>query len=169
MDVDGLISSRWETSANPDEVHALLCACDSYTATPGTQAPLRNIETTKRHVSVGAVHVLRFRNEAVAMFTLTWEAPFSEDPPVFPPARKPLYISRLAVKPEWLAKGSLVGVQCLRRAVELAESLGADVLRSEANPDLTRVRTLLQFLGFVEHAQKESADGRRSVYLQKTL
>jgi len=159
----------WEVSGNVEEVHALLCACDAYTATPEAPAPSRNVETTRRRVQAGSVNVLRLGSEAVAMFTLTWDAPFTVDPSVYPSAQKPAYIGRLAVKPELMKKGSFIGARCLRKAIELAVSAGADAIRSEANPDLTRVRALLDLLGFKEYGQAQSEGGRRRVYLQKTI
>jgi hypothetical protein len=162
-------SWSWEISTNVDEVHEILCASDAYTATREAPPPVRNIETTRRRVRAGSVHVLRSGAEAVAMFTLTWDAPFAEDTTIFPPAQKPAYIGRLAIRPEWLARDSIVGARCLRRAVELAVSAGADALRSEANPDLVRVLTLLHLFGFEEYGRAQSEDGRRRVYLQKVL
>lgn len=160
----------WEASANADEVHALICASDAYTATSSAPAPVRNIQTTRRRVEAGSVHVLRFRGEAVATFTLTWEPPYDpRETAVFPPASKPIYISRLAVKPDWVENGSLVGVRCLRKAVELANGLGADAIRSEANPDLERVRALLAAFQFEQYGSAQAPDGRRRVYLQKDL
>lgn len=158
----------WEISTHSEEVHTLLCACDAYTATDKAPAPVRNIETTWQRVHAGSVHVLRHDNESIAMFTLTWEPPFTGDLTIFPAALKPAYLGRLAVKPEWLINGSLVGVQCLRKAIELAKNERADAIRSEANPDLTRVRTLLHLFGFQEYGQNAEG-GRRRVYLQKTV
>ena len=151
------------------EVHALLCASDASAATSNAPAPVRRLETTQRLVEAGLVHVLRLKGEAVAMFTLTWEAPSSSPESIYPPAEKPAYIQRLAVKPGMPEMGVLLGARCLRRAVELAESAGADVLRSEANPDLERVRALLKLFGFESFGQEESPDGRRRVFLQKNL
>jgi hypothetical protein len=103
------------------------------------------------------------------MFTLTWEPPFEEDIAMFPAARNPAYIGRLAVSPEWLAQGSIVSMKCLRKAIELARHAGADAIRSEANPDLARIRTLLDLLGFREYGSARSEDGRGRVYLQRSL
>jgi|SRR5215203_3227382 len=170
MDSEGNPRSRsWEVSNNAEEVHALLCASDAYHATHAVPAPMRNMETTRRRVQEGSVHILRLGTEAVAMFTLTWDAPFAEGTVFFPPACKPAYIGRLAVKPDCLEGDSIIGAQCLRRAVELATSAGADAIRSEANPDLTRMRTLLRLFGFEEYGLTQSEDGRRRVYLQKAV
>lgn len=159
----------WEVSTNVEEVHALLCACDAYTATDKAPVPVRQIETTRRNVLEGSVRVLRYEGEVVAMFTLTWFPPFSQETTIFPSVHKPAYISRLAIKPAWQQKGTILGAQCLRKAVELAICAGADAIRSEANPDLTRVRALLDLFGFKEYGQMQSEDGRRRVYLQKEL
>lgn len=155
--------------ADAAEVHALLCECDAYTATPEAPAPVRNFETTLRRVREGSVHVLRHGAGLVAMFTLTWDAPFAMDTSVFPPARKPAYLGRLAVKPEYQAEGSLAGVRCLRKAVELATDAGADAIRAEANPDLTRVRALLRLFDFEEYGLVKSEGENSRAYLQKNL
>jgi hypothetical protein len=162
-------SWAWETSKNAEEVHALLCACDAHQATARAPAPLRNPLTTARRVSEGSVHVLRSGPCAVATFTLTWDPPFSAELTVFPEASKPAYLGRLAVLPGWLEHGSLVGARCVRRAIELAARAGADALRAEANPDLSRVVALLSQLGFVEYSSSQAEDGRRRAYLQKQL
>ncbi len=160
----------WQIAADVEEIHSLLCACDAYTATSEAPPPQRNIETTRRRVGSGSVHLLRLGTRAVAMFTLTWDAPFAHEEAIaFPPARKPAYICRLAVDPEWLIKGTITSAQCIRKAMELARNAEADAIRLEANPDLARVRTLLGLFGFQEYGQGESVDGRRTVYLQKSL
>jgi len=169
MGVEVSTSWSWEVATDVEEIHSLLCACDAYTATLEAPPPVRNIETTRRRVQSGSVHLLRFGASAVAMFTLTWEAPFTRQTTLFPPAKKPAYMGRLAVQPEWLAKGSIASAQCIRKAMELAGGAGADAIRLEANPDLTRIRTLLGLFGFEEYGRTQSEDGRRQVYMQKSL
>jgi hypothetical protein len=159
----------WKTATNAEEIHALLCACDAYTATPVAPPPTRSRETTVRRVTEGVVQVLRCNSFAVATFTLTRDPPFVEPSYHYPPARAPMYVGRLAVHPDWLRRGGLVGAQSLRRAIELATSAGADVLRSEANPDLTATRALLHQFGFKEYGGATDGTGRRRVYLQKEL
>lgn len=160
---------KWEAAGDADEVHRLLCESDQYTATADAPAPVRNIETTRRRVDTGCVQILRCDGRAAAMFTLTWEPPFAEELSVFPDANTPMYLSRLAVRAEWLERGSMVGVRCIRRAVELATAAGADAIRSEANPDLEAVAALLRMMGFVETVRRQASDGRRRMYLQKNL
>jgi len=160
---------RWEIAADPDEVHALLCECDAYTATARAPAPTRSFATTRRFVEESAVQVLRCGGDAIAMFTLTFAPPFSEDFSVYPPVRKPAYITRLAVDPAWLSRGTLVGARCVRAACDLAVRAGADVLRSEANPDLQAVRALLEAFGFEQYGPVFDDGTRRRVYMQKKL
>lgn len=160
----------WEVGADVEEVHQLLLACDRYQARCfAVPAPLRNIASTERQVGAGEVQLLRLGKEPVAMFTLSWQPGLDQDPAPFPPARRPAYLRRLAVSPAWLARGSLAGAQCLRRAVQLATEAGADALRSEANPDLIGPATLLRLFGFQQCGQGDTRDGRRRVYLQKSL
>jgi hypothetical protein len=103
------------------------------------------------------------------MFTLTREPPFDQDLTIFPPTEKPVYLSRLAIQPEYLKQHSIVGVRCVRKAIEFAMDQGADAIRSEANPDLLQVFTLLNLLGFRQYGPTLSQGARRRVYLQKSL
>ncbi|MFC4585730.1 galactose mutarotase [Sphaerisporangium corydalis] len=161
----------WEVGTDPRELHDLLVACDAYQAErTGTPVPARVIETTESRVRSGAVHLLRRGTEAVAMFTLTDRPPFDPAGLDLPEGGRLMYLSRLAVKPELLEQGSLVGVQCVRKAIELARGLGADALHAEANPDLTGTRALLAHLGFEQHGPVHSdGTGRRYVHLRKPL
>jgi hypothetical protein len=160
----------WQVATDSEEVHDLLRACDAYQASQsGTPAPVRRPETTAARVLAGNVHTLRHKGSLAAMFTLTWTAPF-EEPGIYPPASRPGYLCRLAVRPDLLAGGSLLGARCVRKAVELATGGGADELRAEANPDLTQTRELLGHLGF-EQCGPVYGDpgGARRVYLRKVL
>ncbi|MGH8931683.1 MAG: GNAT family N-acetyltransferase [Egibacteraceae bacterium] len=161
----------WEVATDAAEVHALLCACDSYQVSVlGLPAPNRRMKASETLVRDQSVHVLRRDGEAIAMFTLTPRAPFDQDIKIFPEARKSFYLQRLAVKPELLARGSVLGAQCIRKAIELATRSGADAVRCEANPDLVSTRELLDHLGFEQYGLTLSDnEGRRRVYLQKTL
>lgn len=162
---------EWAVAVDVDEVHDLLCACDLRQAVEsGTPVPARRFETTKRRVESGAVHVLTEDGVAIATFTLTDEAPFPPDPGRFPEPAKPMYLQRLAVRPDLLASGAVVGVQCVRKAIELASAAGADALRCEANPDLVGTFTLLTTLGFRQQGPVyfSHTDAKRT-YLQRDL
>jgi hypothetical protein len=113
------------------------------------------------------VHVLWAGDDMAAAITLIWRPPFSHDLTVFPPALNPAYITRLSVAPAWLARDSLIGARCIRHAAEVAARLGADALRSEANPRLASMQLLL-LCGFVECARGENG-GRPWSLLYKPL
>ncbi|MEV8093591.1 hypothetical protein [Kitasatospora sp. NPDC085879] len=165
------MTAVWERAGDAAEVHALLRACDAHQAErSGTAAPDRSLATTEALVRLGAVHLLRSDGRAVAMFTLTTAPrpePATDD---YPPASNPVYLSRLAVAPDLLADGTLMGVRCVRKAVQLAGGTGADALRAEANPDLVNTRAMLADLGFEQHGPVHADEtGRRYVRLQRTL
>jgi ribosomal protein S18 acetylase RimI-like enzyme len=164
------VSARWTWEVGTDwaEVHELLCASDAHQAARnGLTAPERKADTTRRWVRAGAVHVLRHGTEAVGSFTLSAQPPHGLDPAAHPPAERPLYLQRLAVAPAHA--GSIVGMRCLRRAVELAAETGADALRCEANPDLQATRRMLDMLGFEQHGPVLAESGVRRVRLQKAI
>ncbi|WP_229402109.1 GNAT family N-acetyltransferase [Micromonospora okii] len=158
----------WEVATDASEAHALLCASDGHQAARyGMTAPVRSLDTTARRVRAGSVHLLRHGAEAAASFTLSPEPPHGMDLSVYPPAASPVYLQRLAVAPAH--EGSIVGLRCLRRAVELAHERGADVLRCEANPDLQATRRMLDALGFTQHGPTLAENGVRRVHLQKIV
>lgn len=138
----------------------------------GSPAPLRSRQSTASLIGAGAVHLLRRNGVAAGAFTLTPQAPFAARwaEQVFPPARQPIYLMRLAVRPELQTGGSLVGVRVLRKAIEVAADGGADALRSETNPDLTATLRMLLAVGFTQYGPVLTGqDGRRRVYLQREL
>ena len=162
-------STSWEIAGDAEEVHALLLRCDAYQATAtSTPVPARNRATTQRRVESGQVHLLRHDGRAVGAVTVSADPPF--ELPAFmaatPTAR---YVSRLSVDPKELARGSLVGVQCLRRAVEVAARDRAEVLRSQANPDLRSTWQLLSLLGFEQRGPVSDAGYARHAFLEKRL
>lgn len=161
---------RWEVANDPEEVHALLCACDRHQATPAAPAPERGEQRTRDLVAQGAVHILRAADgRGLAMFTLTWAPPSDTTDLAYPAAQQPAYMSRLAVQPDLLERGTVLGAQCYRHAFELAAAGGADVLRVAANPDIHGVFQLLGLLGF-EQCGATRFDGRRGqAFLEKAI
>lgn len=159
----------WELARNADEVHALLVASDEYAATKHElPAPTRNMSSTTYLVDSGYVHAGRRDGALIGMFTLTPHPPRGAIDPGFPSARDPRYLQRFAIRPDHLGKGSVVGAQCLRTALEVATAAGADVLRAETNPDLTAITGFLQAFGFVQYGAIVEGVMRR-VYLEKRL
>ncbi|AHH99058.1 GNAT family N-acetyltransferase [Kutzneria albida] len=166
-----MAAHTWEVASNPDEVHELLCTSDRFQAGRfDSPVPTRNPATTAKRVAAGVVHLLRVHDQAAAMFTLTWEPAFEEPSGVFPAARRPAYLGRLAVRPDLAGTGSLAGAQCVRRALSLAREQGADMIRAEANPDLEATVDMLVVLGFTRCEQVFADDtGRRRVHLYQWL
>lgn len=117
----------------------------------------------------GSVHLFRDGGVAAAMFTLTWNPPFSPVPASFPRVRRAAYLQRLAVRPDRVADTALLGPMCVRKALEEAVGLRAQALRAEANPDLTRVVRLLELLGFRRHGPVLDDGRRRRIHLQHDL
>jgi hypothetical protein len=102
------------------------------------------------------------------MFTLSWDPPFAPEGVSFSPAEKPIYLGRMSVNPELLREGSIVGLSCARKAVELARRFGADTIRCELNPEIHGVYLMMDNLGFVPCHERE-CDDRTSVFMQKRL
>ena len=161
----------WEVADHAEEVHALLCVSDVVQAEKtGTPVPQRRFTTTERRVREGAVHLMRRAGTAVASFTLTSDAPFDAVEAGYEPTSNPFYLQRLAVHPDLLQQGSVVGAQSIRRAARLAIDSGADVLRAEVNPDLSATAELLELLGFVKVGPLwADGRGRRWMYVEKAL
>ncbi|NRQ33075.1 hypothetical protein HII36_14670 [Nonomuraea sp. NN258] len=122
---------------------------------------MRRLARTEQLVAEGAVHLLMAGDEIAGSFTLT--RPRAE------PGDRPANLSRLCVAPRLIDAGRLIGVRCVRRAVELAVASGAGELLAEANPDLADTLALLRGLGFVQSGPVGSDGPRRFVSLRKPL
>ena len=162
-------SAAWEVARDIDEVHDLLLSCDAHqAAATRTAVPARNRGTTPRRVERGQVQLLRCDGRAIASVTVSDDPPFTL-PPFLAPAPGCRYISRLSVSPAELNSGGLVGLQCLRRAVEVARESGGLVLLSEANPDMESTWRLLALVGFREYGPVDETGQARRAYLEKVL
>lgn len=160
------MTAHWTTATDPDEVHDLLLASDRYVADRyGLPVPRRNAHSTRHLVDEGLVHMLRVDGAAAAVFTLTATPAFDVDLAIFPPAVRPAYLRRLAVRPERFADGELYGPACVRRAMEVAAAQGADALRAETNPDLVGVVRLLEAFGFERYGPVRTEGWMRQTYL----
>jgi ribosomal protein S18 acetylase RimI-like enzyme len=160
----------WRVADDAEEVHELLCVSDAFQAeVSGTPAPVRRFSSTERYVGSGSVHVLSHGGVAAAMFTLSSQQPPGDRIVDFPPAHRPVYLQRLAVRPEYVGGGSIVGARCVRKAIELAVDAGADAVRCEVNPDLAGTLALLTFMGFEQCGQVYSEGPIRRAYLYRTI
>lgn len=162
---------RWDRGGEVAEAHVLLCASDAFqAAATGTPVPRRSPTTTAAHLDAGHTWLPRHDGVAVATFTLTATPPCDLSATGFPAASRPRYPQRLAVLPDVVASGSLAGLRCLRKAVDVAEGDGADVLRAEANPDLADTLELLRLSRFRQCGDvHRDGSGRRWVYPRNDL
>lgn len=162
------VGETGEVATDAQEVHELLTESDRWQAQrTSSPVPVRSFATTRRRVRERAVHVVRIDGLLVGMVTLSWDPPFMAAMDGLPTAARPAYLSRLAVAPDRL--GDMVGLRCLRAAVDAAALAGADAVRAEANPDLAATCDLLRLLGFVQYGPVEDRTGMRSIQLQKNL
>jgi hypothetical protein len=162
-------TAAWELARDVDEVHDLLLSCDAHqAAATGTAVPDRNRSTTRHRVERGQVQLLRRDGRAIASVTVSDDPPFTP-PPFLAPVPGCRYISRLSVSPAELDGGGLVGLQCLRRAIEVARDSGGRVLRAEANPDLESTWRLLALAGFRQNGPVDETGRARRAYLEKAL
>ncbi|HTX63152.1 MAG TPA: hypothetical protein VMD28_05910 [Acidimicrobiales bacterium] len=122
----------------------MLLASDLHAAGDG-RPPQRSLDSTRRLVSVGAVHGLRREGRLVVTVTLTEDRTF-EPGPECADVTPVLYMRRLCVDP---AIGDpLLGLRAARRATSLAREQGFRALRAEVNPEVPGVHRMLTSLGF---------------------
>lgn len=76
------------------------------------------------------VFVGRVEEHIVAVARLGTKKPWAIDAAYFTPCRRPLYLTDMAVAPDWQGKG--VGRLCVTEVVRVAESWPADALRLDA-------------------------------------
>jgi hypothetical protein len=160
------VTAQWVEATEPDEVHDLLLASDRHVAARyGLPVPQRDRRSTRQLVSERRTHLLRVDGAAVAVFALTPTPAFDVDLAIFPPAARPAYLRRLAVRPERLDDGELYGPACVRRAMEVAAAHGADALRAETNPDLAGIVRLLEAFGFEQYGPVRTEGWMRRICL----
>ena len=163
---------RWELAADADLVHKLLLQSDQQHArATRTRAPTRSEASTASHVAAGYVRLQMSGDEILGMFTLSRIPTFDPSRSVLPDALDPMYLQRLVVVTNPVTTADpLVGLRCVRRAIDEAAASGADALRSEANPDLSRSYSLLLACGLNPFGQvDERSDGLRIVRLHMDL
>jgi ribosomal protein S18 acetylase RimI-like enzyme len=145
------VTLRWMIATDAAAVHELIEASDRKAAeSTGTKPPIRHLESSDRLVRKGFVHIGIQGHRLSVTVTIGPEPSFAVDQDVLPTAASPWYMQRLAISPD--SRDSLIGVQAVRHVISFAATHGADALRAEANPDLSRVLRMLTMLGFTRHA-----------------
>ena len=161
------MSLVWSVADDASVIHRLIEASDKGAAErSGTTAPARRMESTRGLVSKGFVHLGVLDGRPAVTVTVGDVPPFDPDETGMPPAAAPRYMQRLAVEPD--VPDKLLGFHAVRHAIAVATAAGADVLRSEANPDLEDVLRMLTALGFERFRTNEEGPARRT-YMQRAL
>jgi hypothetical protein len=78
-------------------------------------------------------------------------------------------MKRLVIASEYRKDTVLLGVRCVRFALETAAESGADFVRCEVNPHLKNVYEMLQMLGFLPICPEANLVDNNKAYLQKKL
>ena len=160
------MSLVWSVADDADVIHRLIEASDRRAAErSGTTPPARRTASTRGLVSKGFVHLGVLDGRPAVTVTVSDNPPFDPGESGLPSADEPRYMQRLAVDPD--VPDKLLGFHAVRHAIEVATAAGADVLRSEANPDLEDVLRMLTALGFARFATHEGP--ARRTYLQREL
>ena len=91
-------------------------------------------ETTERGALADLRHaevwVAREGREIVATFRLATKKPWAIDPSYFTDVKRPIYLTNMAVRPDWQRRG--VGRRCLEHAIDRATDWPADAIRLDA-------------------------------------
>ncbi len=121
------------SESDADAIAALRVAvADRLTAIHG-KGPWSLAGTAKsvhRALLYDGLFVLRRGNSVLATLILTTRKPWAIDTQYFAPARRPLYITSMAVDPAWQQRG--IGRSCLADVDRLAGIHSADALRLDA-------------------------------------
>ena len=112
------------------------------------------------------VWVARRRGRIVATLTLARKKPWSIDRSLLSPARKPMYLTEMAVLPEAQRRG--LGRRCLAAAVALCAAAGADALFLDAFEAKAGAAPFYRKCGF-RVAGRGAYRGVPLIYLERLL
>lgn len=129
-----------------------------------------NSESTERGVCAGfrhAVIVLATCGDvALGTFRLTTRKPWAIDRALFSPATRPLYLTDMAVLPEYQGRG--VGRRCLEEAERLAARHGADAIWLDAYDATAGAGDFYAACGFRECGRR-SYRGTPLIYYERAV
>jgi GNAT superfamily N-acetyltransferase len=112
------------------------------------------------------IRLARRGRTPVATFRLATRKPWAIDPTHFTPCERPLYLTAMAVHPDWQRRG--VGRRCLADAVRAAHAWPADAIRLDAYDADAGAAEFYARCGFAE-VGRVTYRGVPLVYLERVL
>ena len=97
---------------------------DGHWSSPGTEA------SVVRDLKTPGLMVVRQNRDVLATLKLQTKKPWAIDPAYFTPARRPLYLTSMAVAPALQRTG--IGRACMEQAARIAREWPADAIRLDA-------------------------------------
>jgi GNAT superfamily N-acetyltransferase len=96
----------------------------------------------------GDVYVVKSKDGIIATLILSTKKPWAIDKKYFTPAEQPLYLTAMAVVPDWQRIG--LGRRCLQAALKKCKQNGADTIRLDAYDASAGAGPFYQKCGFIE-------------------
>jgi GNAT superfamily N-acetyltransferase len=96
----------------------------------------------------GDVYVVKRNDCVIATLILSTKKPWAIDKKYFASAKQPLYLTAMAVAPNWQRKG--IGQLCLKAGLKKCKQDGADTIRLDAYDAPAGAGPFYQKCGFVE-------------------
>ena len=123
-------------------------------------------ETTERgalaEMRSAQVWIARYRRECVATFRLATKKPWAIDVSYFTACRRPLYLTGMAVRPDFQRRG--LGRQCVDEAVRIARGWPADAIRLDAYDAEAGAGDFYRKCGFRETGRTTYRSNRLTYY-----
>lgn len=155
---------NWEKIYDIQAVHILLCRSDISTNKSVNEIPQRNLSTTINHVNNKRVWGVTIGSELVASFTLSNTPSFEISSNLgFPVSNNPVYLSRLCVDSRIVNEEPFLGLQAIKKAIEIAREENCDFIRCEVNPKIRKVLDTFLNFGF-DMTSFRDGDNKRYLY-----
>lgn len=113
-----------------------------------------------------AVFIVRIRSETVATLRLSTRNPWMGDIGFFSLARRPLYLTSMAVAPRWQRGG--IGRECLAQALRQARRLQGDTIRLDTYDGPAGAGEFYRRCGFHE-VHRADYNGTPLLWFEKSL
>ena len=117
-------------------------------------------------VRISRVWLARSGRAAVATFALSTRKPWAIDQSYFTPCEQPLYLTNMAVRPDYQGRG--VGRRCIAEIIRIAHAWPADAIRLDAYDSASGAGDFYARAGF-EHVGNATYRGNPLVYYEMML